>query len=172
MAKATTPRTDATRRGANPIVIVAGTVLTVVLLSFLIYSVGDYKPEVLGGGNANLAGPASVGACGQGTPADASYSVDYVSTPNPPRPDGTTLALTVRRDGKPITGAKVCITADMPDMQHPGLTKGTTEAAPGRYEARLQFGMGGAWRMAVTVAEPDKPVVSLPLSIQVAQVES
>lgn len=172
MAETLAPETAPKGGGTNPALIVAATLAAVVLATFLIYSVGDYKTEdAAAEGKAALAGPVSVGACGQGTPADSSYAVEYAATPDPPRPEGTTLELTVRHDGKAVTGAKVCITADMPDMQHPGFNKTTSEVSGGRYEAKLQFGMGGAWRMAVTVAEPDKPIVSVPLSIQVAQVE-
>jgi len=160
--------------GTNPVLIVGGTVVVVVVLTFLIYAVGGGAGDqevAVGGQQAKLAGPASAGACGQGTPADPSYSVEYVTDPAPPRPDGATVQLTVRHDGKPVTGAKVCLTADMPDMEHAPLTKAGTEASGGRYDARVQFGMGGSWRMSVIIAEPDKPVVSVPLAIQVAQVD-
>jgi hypothetical protein len=160
------------RVGTHPLLIVAATVLTVFILTFVIYSVGDRDgQDNAAGGGSNLAG-SSPGACGQGAPADPSYTVDLVSNPQPPRPEGTTFQLTLRHEGRPITGAKVCLTSDMPDMQHPGLTSVAKEGSGGRYEARLQFGMGGTWRTAVTIAEPDKPVVSLPLTIQVAQVQS
>jgi hypothetical protein len=47
----------------------------------------------------------------------------------------------VRQGGRAVTGAKVCVIADMPTMEHPGLT------------------------------EAGKPVVSVPVSIEVALVE-
>lgn len=139
----------------------------------MIYSVGDRDgQDSAGDGGSNLAGSSPTGACGRGSPADASYTVDLVSNPEPPRPEGTTLQLTLRHEGRPITGAKVCLMADMPDMQHPGVSAVAKEGPGGRYEARFQFGMGGSWRTAVTIAEPDKPVISVPLTIQVAQVDS
>lgn len=157
----------------NPVLILGGTVVFVAILTFLVYSLSGYEGDAqTGGQGAKLAGPASVGACGQGSPADSTYTVDLTTTPDPPQPDGTTLLLNVRHDGKAVAGAKVCLTADMPDMQHSGLNKGSSEVSSGKYEARIQFGMGGSWRMSVTIAEPDKPVVSVPLVIQVAQVDS
>jgi len=157
------------------VVIVVGTLMVVAVLTFLVYAAGGSRgPDqvVTGGQSSKLAGPASSGPCGQGTPADSSYGVDYVTDPDPPRPEGTTVLLTVRHEGKTVSGAKVCLTADMPDMEHPGLNKASKEISGGRYEARIQFGMGGSWRMSVTIAEPDKAVVSVPLVVQVAPVAS
>ena len=160
------------REGANPLLIVVGTLVAVVLVTFAVYSFGDYEgADVAGGSNANRAGPAPLGACGQGAPADPSYTMDVAANPDPPRPEGTTFLLTLRRGSQAITGAKVCLEANMPEMQHPGLNYVARESAGGRYEARLQFGMGGNWRGSVTIAEPDKPVVSVPLTIVVAEVE-
>ena len=160
------------REGTNPVLIVAGTLVAVVVLTFVVYSVGDYEQDAVGGTNANVAGPAPLGACGQATPADPSYTVDVVANPDPPRPEGTTFLLTLRQAGRPVTGAKVCLEANMPEMQHPGLNYVAKESAGGRYEARLQFGMGGNWSTSVTIAEPDKPVVAIPLKMSVAEVES
>jgi hypothetical protein len=158
--------------GTAPVLIVAGTLLAVIVATFAIFKVGGYQGQeaVASGPGASLAGPAPVGACGQGTPADPSYTVDLVANPEPPRPEGTTFLLTLRHDGKPVTGAKVCLTADMPEMQHPGINYVAKESSGGRYEARLQFGMGGTWKASATIAEPDKPVVSVPMTIQVAEV--
>jgi len=173
-----TPRAPGLARkdGTKPGYIVGGTVVMVAVATFLIYAVSGYSADqdaLTGGQVGRLAGPASAGACGsQATPADSSYSVEYATAPDPPRPEGTTVTLTVRHDGKAVSGARVCLTADMPEMQHPGVNKASDEVSGGRYEARLQFGMGGSWRMSVTVAEPNKPVVSLPLVIQVAEIDS
>jgi len=161
--------------GTNPVLIVGGTVVVVAIVTLLINAFTGYKGdrEVVGAGQAaRLADPTSVGACGPATPADPSYSVDYVSNPDPPRPEGTNLQLTVRHEGRTVTGAKVCLTADMPDMEHPSTNKAADEVSGGRYDARIQFGMGGSWRMSVTIAEPGRAAVSVPLVIQVAQVDS
>jgi len=152
--------------GTSPVVIVAGTLLAVVLLSFAVYSVGDYRQDLPGGGS-NLA-QASGGTCGQGAP-DHTYTVSVAAAPDPPRPERTTFLLSVRQEGRLVTGAKVCVTADMPEMQHPGLNTVATEAPGGRYEAVIHFGMGGNWRTAVTIVEPGRPIVSVPLTIPVEE---
>ena len=155
-------------RGPRPLLIVLGTLVSVVLVSLAVYAVGDYGGDK-GGFGSNLAGPAAAGACGEPKAADSSYAIDFTSNPDPPRPEGATIFLTVRHNGQPVTGAKVCTASDMPDMQHPGVSKIATEVANGRYEARLQFGMGGSWRMSVTVAEPGQASVSVPLKLEVEQ---
>jgi len=113
-----------------------------------------------------VAGPDAAGACGVGKPDDA-YSVTWDADPNPPKAEGATLELTVRRDGRPVTGAKVCVAADMPDMQHPGITKVSKEVGGGRYDAEFKFGMPGAWVASITIAEPGKPSVLVPLKLDV-----
>jgi hypothetical protein len=162
------------RASTSPVLIVAGTVLVVALVSFLLYSVGGYKEErdVFAGAQSKAADPAAAGAgaCGFGQPDD-SYSLSVASEPEPPRPEGTTLRLTVRQGGRTVTGAKVCMTTDMPDMRHPGLNTVAKEVPGGRYETQVTFGMGGAWRASVTIAEPGKPVVSVTVPIDVAEVE-
>lgn len=167
-------RTEASiakREGTRPVLIVAATVVTVVALSFLIYTVGNPGGQNGGDGlGSNRAGSTGGGACGQATPADSSYAVDFTATPDPPRPEGTTLALSPRQAGRAVTGAKVCLLSDMPEMQHPPINVATKESSPGRYEGRVQFGMGGEWKTWVTIVEADKPPVSVLLKIQVAPV--
>jgi YtkA-like len=109
------------------------------------------------------------GECGDGQP-DPTYTVNVTSDPNPPRPEGTTFHLAVRHNGDPVTGAKVCMSADMPDMQHPGLTKAAKESSAGVYDAAdIKFSMGGAWAASVTILEPGKAPVLLTTAFQVAE---
>ena len=85
------------------------------------------------------------------------------SDPNPPRVEGTAFHITLRRDGRPVTGAKVCLSADMPDMQHPGVSKVAKETSGGRYELDLKFEMVGAWAASVIITEPGRPVAVVPM---------
>lgn len=105
-------------------------------------------------GSVDRAGDAG---CGDGE-VDAAYTATVDSDPDPPRTEGTKFRITLRRDGRPVTGAKVCFAADMPDMQHPGVSRVARETSGGRYEVDLKFEMGGAWAASVIVAEPGRPV--------------
>ncbi|MDQ4069916.1 MAG: copper resistance protein CopC, partial [Actinomycetota bacterium] len=109
--------------------------------------------------------PAPAAACPQGTP-DPAYSMTFGSDPDPPKAERTTFALTVRRDGRPVSGANVCVRVNMPDMQHPGVSAVATERSPGRYDAELTFSMTGAWSGSVVVAERDRRV-SVPIEFVV-----
>ena len=104
--------------------------------------------------------------CGQGQP-DPSYSVTVESDPSPPVAEGTTFSFTVRQDGEAVTGATVCIEADMPGMEHPGVFTVASDAEPGSYDAKLELSMTGAWVGSVTIAEPGKQAVSVPLAFEV-----
>lgn len=159
-------------RSTNPILIVAGTVAVVVAISFVIYALGGphREPDVFAAQAGDGATVVPAGACGSGTPDDR-YAVAVQTDPDPPKADGTTFHLSVTRDGQPVTGAKVCLTADMPDMQHPGVNTLAKEATAGRYDTALKFSMGGGWRGAVTIAEPGRPPVSVTVRFQVALTE-
>lgn len=110
--------------------------------------------------------PVGERSCGQGTP-DLSYSVKVESDPDPPKAEGTTFHLAVSQDGKAVTGAKVCLEADMPGMEHRGVFTVARDATAGRYEVKLEFSMTGTWSGSVTIAQSGKPAVSVPLEIEV-----
>ena len=123
----------------------------------------DSRPLIITGNDHATGGDRM---CGRGK-RDPAYDVTVESEPDPPRAEGTTFLLSVRRDGEPVTGAKVCMDLDMPDMQHPGVSIVTTEDSPGRYGARLRFSMVGAWTGSITIAEPEKAAVSAPMRLEV-----
>lgn len=110
--------------------------------------------------------PVAGANCGSGQP-DASYSVTIEPDPDPPRAEQTTLHLTVRRDGRAVAGAKVCVKADMPGMQHPGVFTVASEGPPGSYDAKLSFSMTGSWKGSVTIVEPGRAPVSVPMEFEV-----
>lgn len=114
----------------------------------------EVQPRTPATGSVGRAGDAG---CGNGD-VDPAYTVTVDSDPDPPRVEGTSFRITLRRDGRPVTGARVCFAADMPDMQHPGVSRLAREAPGGRYEVDLKFEMGGAWAASVIVAEPGRPV--------------
>ena len=78
-----------------------------------------------------------------------------------------TLRLTVRRDGVPVTGAKVCLRADMPVHQHPGVLATADETGPGDYRARLTLGMEGSWHGTVSVGRSGGAPVVVPIDVEV-----
>ena len=76
--------------------------------------------------------------------------------PQPPTVGPATVTLSLSfPDGRPITGAVVKVEGN---MSHPGMTPvfGTAnESAPGRYQASLEFTMGGDWVLLIDGTLPD-----------------
>lgn len=114
---------------------------------------------------SSAAAPGLTG-CSGGQP-DPTYAVATETQPNPPVAEGAVVHMTVRHDGKAVTGARICIITDMPDMQHAPISKAAKELPGGKYDAELKFGMGGAWVGSIIIAEPGKPVVSVPVRFEV-----
>jgi len=118
-------------------------------------------------GSTDASRPGSpVGGCAGGE-LDASYTVTSDPDPDPPAAEATTFRLTIRHDGRAVTGARVCLRTDMPDMTHPGVSAVATEASGGQYDARLKFAMTGAWVGSVVVAEPGRRAVAVPIRFDV-----
>lgn len=162
-------RTAGERGAVSPLLAIAGAAVIVFVVAFLLLSRGGSgKSTNVSSGDGSPTTAAAAGPCGEGK-LDTSYTVSVTSDPDPPRPDGTTFHLAVRHNGQPVTGAKVCLGADMPDMQHPGVNRVATEKAGGVYDADLKFSMVGSWVASVTVLEPGKDPAALTMVFQVAQ---
>lgn len=102
--------------------------------------------------------------CAQRAPEDTSYEVRFVPEP---RMDITRYRLEVTREGRPVTGADVCITSFMEGMSAMATTDTGREVAPGTYEVSLLFEMGGPWLGRVLVAEGGGSAVGIPLDFRV-----
>lgn len=98
--------------------------------------------------------------------AEAGYEVTVATEPDPPIPQGTTFEVVVQRDGAPVSGATVCLSADMSEMSHAGVSKQAEEMGDGRYEMAVDFGMRGAWSGGVVVIESGQGA-SMPVSFDV-----
>jgi hypothetical protein len=81
----------------------------------------------------------------------ADVATGWSVEPRPPivGPATLSLALIDRPTGKPVSGARVQVEAN---MSHPGMAPAFSEArevAPGRYEAPLELTMAGDWILLV-----------------------
>jgi len=175
MADHSPPETGREHGGVSPFLVVAGVALVAFVIALVAFRGGSdtSSQDVTAGGQSSggtsgqSTGPAAQGSgCGSGNP-DSAYSVTMDSEPSPPRAEGTTFHLTVKHDGKAVTGAKVCLTADMTEMHHEGIDNVAKEASDGKYDTLLKFGMRGPYAGSVVVVEPGKPAVSVPVTFQV-----
>jgi hypothetical protein len=99
---------------------------------------------------------------------DASYAVEFLT---PFSVDPTTQTIRVTRNGEPVTGAQVCMRADMGGMGRMsgmGVSDVARETEPGVYDVPVRFEMGGMWNGTVIVTNgPRKPVrVTVPIDVR------
>lgn len=171
MADTSTPNPGREHGGVSPILVVVGVAAVAFVVALVAFGGGgsdDSSPNVATGGQtADTAAPAAGSGCADAKP-DPAYTVGVESDPSPPRAEGTTFHLTVRHDGKAVTGAKVCMAADMTEMHHEGIDNLATEASGGKYDARLKFGMRGPYAGSVIIVEPGKAAVSVPVTFEVS----
>ncbi|HEY9421756.1 MAG TPA: FixH family protein [Thermoanaerobaculia bacterium] len=74
-------------------------------------------------------------------------ALDWSVRPDPPLAGLSTVSLTLAdaKTGRPVEGAEVRLEGN---MSHPGMKPvfgAAREVAPGKYEAALEFTMGGDW---------------------------
>lgn len=83
-------------------------------------------------------------------------AVTLAVTPEPPQVGPATVVVTLAgADGEPIAGAVVKLEGNMSHAGMKPVFADATEVAPGRYEASLEFTMGGDWFILVQAALPD-----------------
>ena len=91
---------------------------------------------------------------GAGCHRQVAPSPDIVFTheikPQPPRVGPASITLSLKDTAaKPVAGAHITLEGD---MSHPGMAPVfgvANEISPGRYQGRLEFGMGGDWVVLV-----------------------
>lgn len=78
------------------------------------------------------------------------------------------VRLADRRTGRPIEGATVTLSADMPSMPlaHAVVpVRATPTGAPGTYQGTLDLEMAGRWMVAVRIAGPVSDQLTQPLEV-------
>ncbi len=105
--------------------------------------------------------------CQMDAVTDASYAVEFLT---PFSVDPTTHTLRITRDGAPVTGAQVCMRADMGGMGRMsgmGISNVAQETEPGVYDVPVRFEMGGHWNATVIVTHGPRKPVEIPIPIEV-----
>ncbi len=80
--------------------------------------------------------------------------------------DQSTHVLRVTRDGRPVSGAAVCINTEMIGMSGMGYSAKAHELDPGRYRVEFRFAMPGDYRANI-VTRKGTAEVSTPLTVKV-----
>lgn len=96
-------------------------------------------------------------ACRRGSSEDIpEIGIDLVVSPNPPAVGPATVTLSLRDAGEqPISGATVELEGNMSHAGMAPVFAPAIEIEPGRYEAPLEFTMGGDWFILVKATLPD-----------------
>jgi hypothetical protein len=93
--------------------------------------------------------------CSRRIDASSLATVEHTISPDPPRVGPTTVVLRVTdRDGKPVSGARIELEADMSHPGMPPVLEETKETTPGEYQAEIMFGMAGDWIVLLHVRLP------------------
>ena len=109
-------------------------------------------------------GLAAEKSCAQRVRPDPSL---HVAWDQQPRTDVSLYRVNVTRNGRPVTGARVCLNTYMLGMSAMAATDVGKEVGPGTYELRLNFEMGDKWAGQVLVGQPGKPLGAVPLQLDV-----
>lgn len=109
-----------------------------------------------GGGNS--------GGCAANAAADTSYEVKLEEQP---KVEAKTVTFALAHNGKAVNDAKVCLDVAMTGMSHPPARGGAKPISGGRYQVETKFAMRGPWAGSVTVTEPGKSAISVPISFDV-----
>jgi RND family efflux transporter MFP subunit len=105
---------------------------------------------------------------------NAQVSIDYSSTPSPPRPGSNTFRVKLTgADGAPVTGAQVTVTYFMAAMPAMGMaamrTVSTlTEKGGGMYEGPGQVQMGGTWQVTVLATKNGQTLAQKQVDVSTA----
>ena len=95
--------------------------------------------------------------CGRGQTSDIdAIAIDLSVSPDPPAVGPATLVLTLTDEqGEPISGAELELEGNMSHAGMAPVFAQAEETEPGRYEAPLEFTMGGDWFVIVKATLPD-----------------
>ena len=88
-----------------------------------------------------------------------------------PEVNTSTYHIAVTRDGRPVTGALVCMRVDMGgrgNMSGMAASNVAEEVAPGRYRIAIRLVMSGYWRGIVIIDDESGDPVGIPLELEVS----
>ena len=105
-----------------------------------------------------------------GTTTGAGMEIGVAIEPNPPIAGDNTIAVTVTKDGAPVTDATVTTAFSMPAMPSMNMPEMRSSAAlrpvgEGRYRGVGQLSMAGTWNVRVTVTQDGRELGTRNVSI-------
>ena len=108
--------------------------------------------------------PVGQGCVGD-SPTPPGYSAGFEQSPS--TVDGVQV-LAVADNGRPVTGADVCVYTWMVGMSGMAMSQPARELGSGRYKVDLQFAMPGRWDANVVVVSRNQSAIDVPVEFAVA----
>jgi hypothetical protein len=103
-----------------------------------------------------VAGLSCLPACRRADKDLPDVSVDLKVSPEPPQVGEVMVTVVLGdADGVPISGAEMALEGTMTHAGMKPVFADARETAPGRYEAAIEFTMGGDWVVIVRTTLPD-----------------
>lgn len=102
--------------------------------------------------------------CALEATTDLAYAVALETAPST---QASTYRLSLTRDGVAVTGAQVCLRAEMTGMSAMGVSDDAVEVEPGVYEVAVRFEMAGPWNGTALVQAGGAESVAVPLAFDV-----
>lgn len=96
-------------------------------------------------------------------------AVNIALEPTPPTVDLMMYRLKVTENGQPVSGARVCLRADMGgagNMSGMGTTAEAREMKPGEYHIMIRFEMSGHWDVYGLVQKPGQDPVAVKFGVE------
>lgn len=95
--------------------------------------------------------------------------IALTTNPDPAAAGGETELVVEVKDsaGKPLTGAKVLVTADMASHSMGAMQGEATDQGNGRYATKVPFGMAGDWKITIEVRQDDTVLAAQDFAIAV-----
>jgi RND family efflux transporter MFP subunit len=130
----------------------------------------DSESQIQAAAGAFAPPPPGAGAAAAMNGPVEQVSVEYSSTPSPPKPGSNLFQVKLTGAGKPVTGATVAVTYFMPAMPAMGMAAMRSavtlqEKGNGIYEGTGQVPMVGTWQVTIAASKNGRTIAQKQLDV-------
>jgi Cu(I)/Ag(I) efflux system membrane fusion protein/cobalt-zinc-cadmium efflux system membrane fusion protein len=130
----------------------------------------DSESQIQAAAGAFAPPPPGAGAAAAMNGPAEQVTVEYASTPSPPKPGSNLFHVKLTSAGKPVTGATVTVTYFMPAMPAMGMAAMRSaatlrEKGNGVYEGTGQVQMAGTWQVTIAASKNGRTIAQKQLGV-------